>query len=253
MVDSTFAVVGAKGAIGSALIEQAIAQGLCNQCVRFSHRPLALAPLAIPAVDLTLDYTAKAAIEQQWQTAYQAWLQQANTHNPMKSVTQLWIATGFLHSRQFTPERRHEQMSSAALQFAFQMNAVAPMLFLSQWLRHWPRRAPLKIGVLSARVGSISDNRLGGWHSYRASKAALNMLIKNMAIELKRSHPLVTLVGFQPGTTQSELSAPFTTRVPAAQLQTPDYTAACLLNVMRERTPADSGLLFDFLGQAFEP
>lgn len=79
------------------------------------------------------------------------------------------------------------------------------------------------------------------------------MLIKNLAIELQRSHPLVTLVGFQPGTTQSALSSPFTSRVLADQLQTPEFTATCLLEVMAERSPADSGLLFDFLGQPFEP
>lgn len=253
MAEKVFALVGANGAIGSALVEQAIAQGGYTECVRFSHRPLALPSLPIKSVDLMLDYTVKTTIEKQWESAYQAWLQQSTNTSPMKSVTQLWIATGFLHNKPFQPERRHEQMSAEALHFSYQMNAVAPMLFLSQWLRHWPRRSPLKIGVLSARVGSISDNRLGGWHGYRASKAALNMLIKNLAIELQRSHPLVTLVGFQPGTTQSALSSPFTSRVPADQLQTPAFTASCLLKVMAERSPADSGLLFDFLGQPFEP
>lgn len=253
MPEKVFALVGANGAIGSALVNQAIQSGDYTECVRFSHRPLALPSLSIKAIDLKMDYTAKDSIENQWQQAYQAWSKQSANSNPIKSVNQLWIATGFLHNKQIQPERRHEQMNGDALQFAYQMNAVAPMLFLSQWLRNWPRRAPLKIGVLSARVGSISDNRLGGWHSYRASKAALNMLIKNLSIELHRSHPLVTLVGFQPGTTQSPLSAPFTGRVPEEQLQTPDFTASHLLNAMSERTPADSGLLFDFLGQRFEP
>jgi NAD(P)-dependent dehydrogenase (short-subunit alcohol dehydrogenase family) len=253
MSEKVFALVGANGAIGSALVNQAIQLGGVTQCVRFSHRPLALPSLAVKSIDLKMDYCAKDPIENQWQKAYQSWSSQAESANPIKSVSQLWIATGFLHNKQFQPERRHEQMSSEALQFAYQMNAVAPMLFLSQWMRHWPRRAPLKIGVLSARVGSISDNRLGGWHSYRASKAALNMLIKNFAIELQRSHPLVTLIGFQPGTTQSPLSSPFTGRVPEEQLQTPEFTASHLLSAMAERSPVDSGLLFDFLGQRFEP
>jgi NAD(P)-dependent dehydrogenase (short-subunit alcohol dehydrogenase family) len=253
VAENAIAVVGANGAIGGALVDQAIAHQGVTQCVRFSHRPMLLPRLSVSTIDLALDYTSKKSIENQWQTAYQTWLTQSGGANPMKPITQLWIATGFLHNKQFQPERRHEQLNAEALQFAYQMNAVAPMLFLSQWLAHWPRRSPLKIGVLSARVGSISDNRLGGWHAYRASKAALNMLIKNIAIELKRSHPLVTLVCFQPGTTQSELSSPFTSRIPSDQLQTPAYTASCLLKVMAARSPEDSGLLFDFLGQGFEP
>lgn len=253
MAEKGFALVGANGAIGSALVNQAIQSGDYSYCVRFSHRPLALPSLAVKSIDLSLDYTLQASIEKQWQQAYQTWLNQADTVNPLKSIAQLWIATGFLHNKNIQPERRHEQMSAESLQFTYQMNAVAPMLFLSQWMRHWPRRTPLKIGILSARVGSISDNRLGGWHSYRASKAALNMLIKNFAIELRRSHPLVTLVGFQPGTTQSSLSAPFIGRVPEEQLQSPDFTAVHLLNAIANRSPADSGLLFDFLGQGFEP
>ncbi|UQB41915.1 SDR family NAD(P)-dependent oxidoreductase [Thiomicrospira microaerophila] len=253
MADKGFALVGANGAIGSALVRQALKTGEYSECVRFSHRPLALPSLSVKSIDLTLDYIAQMSIEKQWLNVYQAWSHQADKPNPMKSIAQLWIATGFLHNKQIQPERRHEQMSAESLQFAYQMNAVAPMLFLSQWMRHWPRRTPLKIGILSARVGSISDNRLGGWHSYRASKAALNMLIKNLAIELRRSHPLVTLVGFQPGTTQSPLSAPFIGRVPEEQLQSPDFTAVHLLQAMANRSPADSGLLFDFLGQGFEP
>jgi NAD(P)-dependent dehydrogenase (short-subunit alcohol dehydrogenase family) len=109
------------------------------------------------------------------------------------------------------------------------------------------------VGIVSARVGSISDNRLGGWHAYRASKAALNMLIKNFAIELARKNPAHIVVGLQPGTTDSALSAPFQRNVPAGQLQTPDYTAAQLLRVMNTLRPEDSGGLYDFLGLPFAP
>jgi NAD(P)-dependent dehydrogenase (short-subunit alcohol dehydrogenase family) len=109
------------------------------------------------------------------------------------------------------------------------------------------------VGIVSARVGSISDNRLGGWHAYRASKAALNMLITNFAIELARKNPAHIVVGLQPGTTDSPLSAPFQRNVPADQLQTPDYTAAQLLRVMHTLRPEDSGGLYDFLGLPFTP
>jgi NAD(P)-dependent dehydrogenase (short-subunit alcohol dehydrogenase family) len=102
-------------------------------------------------------------------------------------------------------------------------------------------------------VGSISDNRLGGWHAYRASKAALNMLIKNYAIELVRQKPGHVIVGLQPGTTDTGLSAPFQRNVPKDQLQTPEFTATRLLGVMRRLRQEDSGGLFDFEGLPFAP
>jgi len=102
-------------------------------------------------------------------------------------------------------------------------------------------------------VGSISDNRMGGWHAYRASKAALNMLIKNYALEFARRKHGPIIVGLQPGTTDTALSAPFQRSVPEDQLQTPEYTAAQLLMVMQHLEPSDSGKLFDFLGLPFDP
>jgi NAD(P)-dependent dehydrogenase (short-subunit alcohol dehydrogenase family) len=110
-----------------------------------------------------------------------------------------------------------------------------------------------KIGILSARVGSISDNRLGGWHAYRASKAALNMHIRNYALELARKRHGPVIVGLQPGTTDTALSAPFQRNVPEDQLQSPEYTAGQLLKVMQHLQAQDSGQLFDFLGLPFEP
>ena len=131
--------------------------------------------------------------------------------------------------------------------------AVGPALLLKHLITRLNPARACKVGTVSARVGSISDNRLGGWHAYRASKAALNMFIKNFAIELTRKNPTHIVVGLQPGTTDSALSAPFQRNVPAAQLQTPDYTAAQLLRVMNALRVEDSGGLFDFLGLPFAP
>lgn len=91
--------------------------------------------------------------------------------------------------------------------------------------------------ALSARVGSIGDNRLGGWHSYRASKAALNMILRNLAIEMARSHPLAVIAGLHPGTVDTGLSAPFQKGVAEGRLFTPDYSAERLLAVMAGLTP----------------
>jgi len=126
-------------------------------------------------------------------------------------------------------------------------------MFLKRLFESLDLTHPTLIGVLSARVGSISDNRMGGWHSYRASKAALNMLIKNFAIELTRKRKPICLVGLQPGTTDSALSQPFQKLLSPDQLQTPDFTAQKLLAMMQQLTLNDSGKLYDFKGCQFEP
>jgi NAD(P)-dependent dehydrogenase (short-subunit alcohol dehydrogenase family) len=111
-----------------------------------------------------------------------------------------------------------------------------------------PRARPFTLAALSARVGSISDNRLGGWHSYRASKAALNMLLRNFALEMARTHPESVIVGLHPGTVDSALSQPFQSGLPEGQLTAPGDAADNLLSVLAALTPAQSGRVFDFSG-----
>ncbi|WP_312845184.1 hypothetical protein [Vreelandella populi] len=108
------------------------------------------------------------------------------------------------------------------------------------------------IASLSARVGSIADNNLGGWYSYRASKAAHNMLLKTAAIELKRLNPTSIVLCLHPGTTDTPLSKPFQARVPSEKLFTPDFTAGQLLAVINKRTPEDSGSFWDWAGKRIE-
>lgn len=111
-----------------------------------------------------------------------------------------------------------------------------------------PRGRAFTLAALSARVGSISDNRLGGWHSYRASKAALNMLLRNFALEMARTHPASVIVGLHPGTVDSALSAPFQSGLAEGQLTRPQDAAQSLIGVLLRLTPAQSGRVFDFRG-----
>jgi NAD(P)-dependent dehydrogenase (short-subunit alcohol dehydrogenase family) len=165
----------------------------------------------------------------------------------------VFIATGWLHDQGRRPEKTYKSLDPDHLLHAYRVNAVGPALLARHLIpRLHPSRAG-RIGILSARVGSISDNRLGGWHAYRASKAALNMLIKNFAIELGRDKRGHVIVGLQPGTTDTGLSAPFQRNLPEGQLQTPEYTAEQLVKVMRRLRLEDSGELFDFLGERFAP
>lgn len=151
------------------------------------------------------------------------------------------------------PEKNLRQLDPVAMAQAFAINAIGPALIAKHVLPLLPRDRRAVFGVLSARVGSIGDNRLGGWHSYRASKAALNMLVRNMAIELGRTHPRAICVALHPGTVATALSAPFQRGVPAERLFSPAQSANHLLRVVAGLTPADSGACIGWDGVAIEP
>ena len=156
-------------------------------------------------------------------------------------------ATGVLHSGQ-TPERSWRELSAEHLMRDYRINAVGPALAARHFLPLLPRDQRAVFAALSARVGSISDNRLGGWHSYRASKAALNMILKTLSVELARTHPQAVVAGLHPGTVDTALSAPFQRGVKPEKLFSPAFSAASLLTVIEGLTPADSGGVFAWDG-----
>jgi NAD(P)-dependent dehydrogenase (short-subunit alcohol dehydrogenase family) len=156
------------------------------------------------------------------------------------------IATGLLHEPGLTPEKAMKAVTAASLSRLFEVNAVLPALVCKHLSPLLPRDERSVIAALSARVGSIGDNRLGGWHAYRASKAALNMLIRCQAIELSRERPLAICVALHPGTVDTALSAPFARgKRPVAS---PRSAAARLLKVVHRLQATDSGGFFDHEG-----
>lgn len=161
--------------------------------------------------------------------------------------TLVFVATGVLHHGQ-APERTYKAMTADHLLRDYRINTVGPALVARHFLPLLPRDRPAVFAALSARVGSISDNRLGGWHSYRASKAALNMILRNLAVELARSHPQAVVAGLHPGTVATDLSAPFQKGVKPDKLFTAEYSAERLLAVLDGLTPADSGGVFAWDG-----
>lgn len=238
----TVLVAGASGGIGQAICQQLAAQNPPIKLIRLARQLDKCVPLAVATQDISFDLLDEASM--------QAAVQQL----PFGAeIDWVFIATGWLHDGFYQPEKSYKQLNTAALQQAFQVNCIGPALLVKQLLQQLNPKYPTKFGLLSARVGSISDNRLGGWHSYRASKAALNMLIKNFAIELKRMKQPSLIVGLQPGTTATDLSAPFQRNVATEHLQSTAYTASQLIKVMQALHLDDSGLLFDFLGECFEP
>lgn len=147
-------------------------------------------------------------------------------------ITQVFICNGVLHNAQLQPEKRLEDFSAQAFQQVMQINALIPMLWIQQLTPILTGNTPCTLTVFSARVASISDNHLGGWYSYRASKAALNMMLKTAAIELSRRAKNIKLIAFHPGTTDTPLSKPFQKNVPADKLFTSAFVAAQLLNIV---------------------
>jgi NAD(P)-dependent dehydrogenase (short-subunit alcohol dehydrogenase family) len=165
------------------------------------------------------------------------------------------VATGVLKSDRLglSPEKKLADLDASALTRSFAINTIGPAMVARAFLPLMPRSGRSLFAVLSARVGSISDNRSGGWHSYRASKAALNQIIRTMAIEHARRAPDAVLAGLHPGTVDTALSAPFATSVAADRLFTPERAASALLEVLTHLTPAQSGRLFDWSGAEVAP
>ena len=158
---------------------------------------------------------------------------------------------GLLHesSSHLFPEKRLEDIDSENLQRYFQINTIAP----AHWLQHAmplvKHQHPAAMVFLSARVGSISDNRLGGWYGYRASKAALNMMIKTAQVEYSRRAKQVKLVCYHPGTVDTPLSEPFQANVKAEKLFTPEFTAKQLLSLLGDLPLESAPHFIDWQGQ----
>jgi NAD(P)-dependent dehydrogenase (short-subunit alcohol dehydrogenase family) len=164
-----------------------------------------------------------------------------------RPLRRLIVATGVLALPDARPERALAELEPDHMARMFAVNATGPALVLKHFWPLLPREMESQAAVLSARVGSIGDNRLGGWHAYRASKAALNQLVKTISIELARTRPLCTCVLLHPGTVDTPLSRGF--RKAGLQVQAPEEAAARLLGVVDALTPSDTGRFLDQHGQ----
>ena len=211
-------VIGATGGIGAALLRQ------LQDSPKFAQ-VLGLSRSSQPALDL-LDETSMASAAQH--------------------ITSLGLdlrlvidATGYLHGDGHQPEKSWQQLDPAAMARSFALNAIGPALLMKHFLPLLPRKGKAVFATLSAKVGSIGDNRLGGWYSYRASKAALNQLAHTAAIELRRSHPEAVCVALHPGTVRSALSAPFAKT--GLSVQSPSDAAKKLLNTIEKINSNESG------------
>jgi NAD(P)-dependent dehydrogenase (short-subunit alcohol dehydrogenase family) len=240
MSPTTAVVVGATGGLGAACVE-ALATGTgCSHLLALSRKPPAdAAPGRVTVVHAPID------LEQEVSIAQAA--AQAADLPPIRLVL---VATGLLHAADgLSPEKSMRALDAAALQRLFAVNAVGPALVAKHFMPRMPRQGRVVFAAVSARVGSISDNRLGGWYGYRASKAALNQLIRTLSIEWSRTSKDSICVGLHPGTVDTALSAPFQGNVAPGGLFTPAQSASALLQVLDQLTPEQTGRVFAWDGR----
>ena len=225
----TACIFGAGGGIGSAFCEELLAQGWSvHACSRSGAAPKGA---SAHRFDLE-DESSIAALAQE-----------------IGSLDMVIVATGLLHGDALGPEKTYKAIDPAVMARVFAVNTFGPAAIAKHFLPLLSRDRRSWFAALSARVGSITDNGLGGWHSYRASKAALNMLIRNFAIEMHRSNREAIVAALHPGTVDTGLSRPFQSGVPDGKLFTPQYSARKLLAVLLSLEPGDSGGHFDWAGQ----
>lgn len=232
-------VVGAKGGLGAALYRALRAQARFQR-VLSSGRPGSVGLSTDIEIDLDIEITDESRIA----AAAAAVGRLVDQGIPLRLVID---ATGFLHGRGFEPEKSWRQLDATHMAHAFAINAIGPALLMKYFLPLLARSGKAVFATLSAKVGSIGDNRLGGWYSYRASKAALNQLVHTAAIELARQKPQAVCVALHPGTVDTALSSRFAKS--GLEVQQPDEAATRLLAVIDSLGPKDTGGFFNHHGE----
>ncbi len=223
------AVFGSSGAIGNALADALEQSGAFASVLRFSRS-------TSPALDLTDEPSIEAC---------------ANTiRDDGRPLRLAFDATGFLHGNGFMPEKSLRQIDPAHMAHAFAVNAIGPALLMKHVTPLLSGEGKAVFATLSARVGSIGDNRMGGWHAYRASKAALNQIVRTVSIELARRKPEAICVALHPGTVESGLSEPFAKA--GLDVRPAGEAAHDLLTVLDGLDASANGGIFDHHGKTIE-
>ncbi len=226
-------VIGASGGIGGAITDALEEEGAFDTVHRFARSSVGAAH-----IDITDEASIAAA---------------AQVVASGAAPTLVFVATGILHDAGRGPEKALRDLGAAWLAQVYAINTIGPALVAKHFLPLMPKAGRTVFAALSARVGSISDNRLGGWHGYRASKAALNQLIRTIAIEERRRNSSSIVVALHPGTVDTALSKPFQGNVAPGHLFDAGRAAVQLLDVIDGLRPPDSGKLFAWDGVEVAP
>ena len=242
---ATALVVGANGGIGLGFVQQLLGDRRFDRVYGTYRRVSTASPLLDLAdlnphlTPLCLDITDEAAVA--------AVISQVQAQSPQLHLALYCI--GLLHDASLQPEKSLAQIQPDHLLRSLQVNALGAVLLAKHLLPLLKHDRPSVYAAISAKVGSIGDNQLGGWYSYRAAKAALNMLIKTAALEYARKSPQTILTLLHPGTTDTPLSRPFQRGVPPAKLFPVDRTVSQLMTVIDALEPGQSGSFLNWDGQ----
>jgi NAD(P)-dependent dehydrogenase (short-subunit alcohol dehydrogenase family) len=228
-------VVGASGGIGSAVTDLLAREGF-EAVHALSRRAQADERPGVHAGSIDIEHEPSIA------SAAEAVREGA----PLRLVL---VATGLLHDATLQPEKTYRSLDPELLARSFRVNAIGPALVAKHMLPLLPKHGRSIFAVISARVGSIEDNRLGGWYGYRASKAALNQFVRTLAVELRRQRPEALCIALHPGTVETALSHPFQGGVESGKLFTSAYAAERMLTVLNSLTAADTGRFLAWDGQ----
>ncbi|MEC7463567.1 MAG: SDR family NAD(P)-dependent oxidoreductase [Pseudomonadota bacterium] len=230
-------VIGATGGLGRAFVNT----------LADDERVLSVLALSRVTAGLASDCVKTIAIDIEDEASIEAAARLAADHEPTYQL--VIVATGVLHAAGLSPEKSWKALSADALATAYRINTIGPALVAKHFLPLLDTKSKSVFACLSARVGSIEDNSLGGWHAYRSSKAGLNMILRTLSVELARRNPESICVGLHPGTVDTPLSKPFQTSVPSDKLFTPAYSVNRLISVINGLTSVDSGQTYAWDGQ----
>lgn len=231
-------IIGATGGIGNAFVESLLARENIASIHALSRSGRSFDDDRV--ISSQIDVTDEASIEAA-----------AKLVNQTVTPNLIICATGILHDETMKPEKSYKHIEAANFAQQFAVNVTGVALVAKHFLPLLPRKERAVFSALSARVGSISDNAIGGWTSYRSAKAALNMTLKCLSIEMARTHPEAIIVGLHPGTVDTALSAPFQSGVNHA-LFTPKHSAEAMLDTIQAINPSDSGCLFAYDGEKID-
>ncbi|MFP4312874.1 MAG: SDR family NAD(P)-dependent oxidoreductase [Alphaproteobacteria bacterium] len=234
------AVIGASGGIGQAFVKSLSQQDNIEKIFAFSRSKMEFDNFRVTKG--FLDLTDEASIESA----------AAQCKDEAGGLNLIIVASGMLHAGNNLPEKSLRDLDMDAMQRCYAVNTFGPALVAKHFLPLIPKNERSVFAALSARVGSISDNRIGGWYSYRASKSALNMVLKNAAIETARRYKHAVIMGLHPGTVDTPLSKPFQGNV-SHDIFTPEQSAEYLLRVIDKTSPEESGKCFAWDGEEIQP
>ena len=238
-IKKNIVIVGATGAIGKAFLEHYVKDDLVENVFAFSRKKISFENRKIKSFDLDIEN--------------QASIEDAAQNIQDYPIDTIIVATGILHFENFGPEKSIREINYSTMAKVMAVNTIGPALIGRYFIPLLRKDIKTVLAFLSARVGSISDNKLGGWYSYRASKTALNQVVKNFSIELKRTNPKAVVLALQPGTVDSNLSEPFKKNVAKGKLFSPEQSRELLSDIIAKATIKDSGNLIAYDGEIISP